>query len=204
MKHMHHVVEHAKHLRHRAHAKARAYFPYGIILVDVLLAILVVVQFFSVYQFTVFPITNEVKWIWSTATPDYLALAAAVLLLLMYHSIVIRRYPLVRSFFSNLNSALWAEFSEKKREVRGDLRLLALLLFDAFVIGSVALMLYAFLDPVIVLFPWERFGVFPPATTLVNAGVFALILAFYYHLYRITKPFRELHRARKLERAFKF
>ena len=197
---MEHVVRHARHLRERAEHHARQFFPVGLILTDVLLAAVLVVQFFSVYQFDFDALTNSVHWTWANDPTPYLALAGAFLVFLLFHLAIVRRHPAIRAFFSKLPESLKVEFREKKIEWTEDIRLPAVMVFDAFVICSIVLAVYAFLDPDLELIQWEKIGWGPPVTTAINAILFLGVLGVYYYLYRYTRPFRLLHRHRKEKR----
>lgn len=86
---------------------------------------------------------------------------------------------------------------DKIKDAKQDPRIIALLAIELLFAVVFAVSISAYLDPDWSIIQWDKVGVYPPFTTLLNGVVFIIILGLFLYLYSLTKPYREMRKEMK-------
>ena len=81
----------------------------------------------------------------------------------------------------------------KVSEVEKEPKIFGHVLIELAFVFVIVLTIYAWTEPNVEIVKWEKLGIFPPITTVLNAVILIVVLSGIYYLYNFTKPYR-LHR----------
>jgi len=130
-----------------------------------------------------------VKPIYSIEGIAVLAIALALFALLYLD--VKRRQPALYNAQKKAPGIIKQQARQKLGLMKSEPQAAALLFVEFLFVAVLVLALRAYLDPGIELIPWSRLGIGPPFTTGLNAVIAIIVLAIFYYLYNLTKPYRK-------------
>jgi len=177
------IVEKNVVLKHRV--------PFALFLIQLILAMLVVFQFLAVIGFQFVPETKQLFFGFSSDPLEYFFFFLSLALLYTVFSQSTKKSEDVFVATKMLPFTLKSAASYKLFQARKDLRASSLLLIQFAFVMTVALAIFAYIDPGFSLVQWEQFGVFAPLTTVLNIIIFLLVVLALFFLYKYTESYRE-------------
>ena len=169
---------------------SRNKFPIAVVAVELVTALLAVYLFYKIMGFN-FDFNSRVLSFAPAAEPVLsLFFALCIALLVAMHFAVKKKLPHILQA-QELAKGTIKEKAREKLAKANDPKAAALLLIEFTFVFAIVLAIVAWLDPEQELIPWGEAGVQPPISTLLNAVVALIVLAFFYYLYSFTAWYRK-------------
>ncbi len=166
-------------------------FPIALLLIELITAILVVHLFYKIIGFQVNFEARSVS-IAPAAEPLLLFFfAISIALLVAVYFTIKKKLPGLFQAQEQAKVTIKEKTKEKLSKAKTDPKAAALLLIQFIFVFAVAMAIFAWADPELELIPWSKAGVAPPITTILNAIIAIIVLAFFYYLYSFTAWYRK-------------
>lgn len=163
--------------------------PFALLLIQVVLALFVVFELLAIIGID--PIARDLSIGLSDDPLEYLFLLLSLALLYLVYSQSQKRFAEVFVATKMLPFMVKTDFSHKLWLAKHEPRAVALVLIQFAFIAAVALTIFAYIDPNFSLVQWDKIGVQPPLTTLLNIIIFLIVVGALYYLYKLTEPYRK-------------
>jgi len=163
----------------------------SLVFAQLILLVLIVVQFFAVIGLNINFGLKQVLFKPNLNAIDLVVLALAIIAFAMLYGSVKKSNPRLFKAQMEAPGIIKGVAKEKLVKIKNEPQAPALLLVEFLFVAVVVIALRAYLDPEVELIPWSTIGLQEPFTTIVNAIIAFAMLALFYRLYALTKPYRE-------------
>lgn len=164
--------------------------PFALLLIQMVLALFVVFEFLAIIGFAFNPLTRELSFGLSTNPLEYFFLALSAGMLYLVFSSSTKKFEEVFVAANIFPFVMKNTASHKLWLARHEPKAAALLLIQLTLMATIALAVFAYLDPDIAIVQWQNIGIQPPLTTVLNITIFLIVVAALYYLYEFTQPYR--------------
>jgi len=139
--------------------------------------------------------TRELAFVPNASAENLVVLVLALVVFALLYMAGKKRHPSLYKAEKLAPGIIKEEAKKKLHTLKSRPQEPALLFIEFFFVVVVIIALRAYLDPDIELIPWSAVGIGPPITTIVNAAIAIIVLAVFFHLYNLTRPYREWAKA---------